>query len=188
MIQIKLLTPLLEIKTYLYGFIIFNLSCTQLKDKINVNNSETKVITSEYTLHDSIQYEIELTLEKIIDNDKAIYIYRQIDQPDSSTNHIVTHNTKTDRLTYYNDSCSFINYKTFSAGDKSYKILKFSNNSSIADDATNFYLVKDYGLIAIRSIDWGNYYTFNNGLKSDSIVILKLINDANGFFKTSYTQ
>ena len=141
------------------------------------------IIISEYTLFDSLLYSNEFRLEKTVSGNKVEYIYREVGIPDSMINYSVTYFSLSDSIMYQGERFAITGMKEFSLNNKSYKILKYFIDSDIADNDEYIFIAKDYGLLTIRSIDWGNYLTFNDEQKNASLILNALKGDKTGFFR-----
>ena len=141
------------------------------------------VVVSEYSLFDSLRHSNNFRLEKTVHGDKVEYIYREVGLPDSLINYSVTYLNQSDSIIYHGEQFAITNTQEISMNNKSYKILKYSVDSDIADNDENIFILKDYGLLIIKSIDWGNYVTFNDEQKSINLILDTLKEDKSGFFK-----
>lgn len=116
-------------------------------------------------------------------HEKVEYLYREKSLPDTLNNFLIVKYFQSDSLfTFFNDTCIFIGKRKYEHLDKMIEVKKYLLKTDIADNQTAFYFIDDYGLILLKSIDWGNYLTFDRGLGFEHGIIMKIMGDTTDFF------
>lgn len=170
-------------KNIIFGLILGTLTCCQLKKNPDKQVQSRKVIVKEYSIFDSLRNSNELWLEKKIFTNRIEYLYRENGLSDSLVNYEIVHFRQSNSLKYHNEFFTLTSTKVLSVNNKTYKIFKYSIDSDIPDNDENIFIIEDYGLLTIRSVDWGNYLTFSDEQKNIKLVIDSLLDDDTGFFK-----
>lgn len=127
--------------------------------------------------------EIERVFIDVDDNYKT-YKYVTLGMPDSSFINLTKEDLNTDTvLFWYNEVCKLRGHLTVNLGTEDYLIKRYILDSQMAeDDASAIYFVSGYGLLSIKSIDWGGYSLFYRELDHSNSLIQTLLSDSTGFF------
>lgn len=122
----------------------------------------------------------------IIDSTKyeKTYRYVSLDMPDSLFHDLVRQDLRTDTIIiYYTEPCKLKGQMTFSFGDNKYEIKRYILDDPMGeDDAGAIFFLDEYGIIAIKSIDWGSYSFFDMGHDYSKYIIESLKSDSSEFF------
>jgi hypothetical protein len=112
------------------------------------------------------------------------YRYIRLDMPDSLFHDLVKQDSRTDSIIiYYTEPCNLRGQMTFSFGDNKYEIKRYILDSPMTeDDAGAIFFLDGYGIIAIKSIDWGVYSFFDRGHDYSRFIIESLKSDTSEFF------
>jgi hypothetical protein len=153
------------------------LSCARVVEYPSVTVTEY-AISGQLGRTETDRLKIELTK-----HDKT-YRYIELDMPDSLFNNLVKQDLRTDSIIlYYTKECKLRGQMTFSFGDNKYAIKRYIlDDPRGEDDAGAIFFLDEYGIIAIKSIDWGVYSFFDRGHDYSRFIIESLKSDTSEFF------